>query len=412
MRRVLKEFYHPLVSLVLLGILSALYFGVLRTVWAVTGEFTRWGGHLLQFFGYPVQDLSYLKIVKIDKLPWERGDGWVVFGMFAGALIAALSGNNFKIRVPAQRRRLMQGIIGGMFSGFGARMAMGCNLAAMFTGVPQFTLHAVFFTIGTIAGTWFGLRIALHPLVLGTPKIVASGGKTIKSTANKERGTQPWLALILGLAFFWLIGQYFFNGLAQLAWAGLFGWIFGWLIQKGQVCFTSAFRDLWISGRATMTKALVWGMAVQSVGTAVFIAQGIPAKVMWAGPNALIGGLLFGIGIVIAGGCETGWMYRAMEGQVHFWMVGIGNIIGAAALTLLWDQGIYQKLAAPWPKVDLVRTLGWPGAFVVVYGFLSLLYIFARMIEKRKTFTSMVELPINETIFTKGRRTDSGRNQN
>jgi hypothetical protein len=34
MRRVLKEFYHPLVSLVLLGILSALYFGVLRTVWA------------------------------------------------------------------------------------------------------------------------------------------------------------------------------------------------------------------------------------------------------------------------------------------------------------------------------------------------------------------------------------------
>jgi hypothetical protein len=144
----------------------------------------------------------------------------------------------------------------------------------------------------------------------------------------------------------------------------------------------------------------------------VFIAQGIPAKVMWAGPNALIGGLLFGIGIVIAGGCETGWMYRAMEGQVHFWMVGIGNIIGAAALTLLWDQGIYQKLAAPWPKVDLVKTLGWPGAFTFVCLFLFLLYIFARMIEKRKTFTSMVELPINETIFTKGRRTDSGRNQN
>ncbi|VEI48207.1 putative inner membrane protein [Actinobacillus equuli] len=39
---------------------------------------------------------------------------------------------------------------------------------------------------------------------------------------------------------------------------------------------------------------------------------------MWAGPNAVIGGLLFGFGIVVAGGCETGWMYRAMEGQVHF----------------------------------------------------------------------------------------------
>ncbi|NYY75668.1 hypothetical protein DMI60_28960 [Escherichia coli] len=27
------------------------------------------------------------------------------------------------------------------------------------------------------------------------------------------------------------------------------------------------------------------------------------------------GGLLFGFGIVLAGGCETGWMYRAVEGR-------------------------------------------------------------------------------------------------
>ena len=42
---------------------------------------------------------------------------------------------------------------------------------------------------------------------------------------------------------------------------------------------------------------------------------------MWAGPNAVIGGLLFGFGIIkfAAGGCETGWMYRAVEGQIHFW---------------------------------------------------------------------------------------------
>ncbi|MDT3703106.1 MAG: YeeE/YedE thiosulfate transporter family protein, partial [Thermincola sp.] len=53
---------------------------------------------------------------------------------------------------------------------------------------------------------------------------------------------------------------------------------------------------------------------------------------MWAGAGSIIGGLLFGFGIVIAGGCETGWMYRAMEGQVNFWFVGLGNIIGATVL--------------------------------------------------------------------------------
>jgi uncharacterized membrane protein YedE/YeeE len=51
----------------------------------------------------------------------------------------------------------------------------------------------------------------------------------------------------------------------------------------------------------------------------------------------VIGGLLFGFGIVLAGGCETGWMYRAVEGQVHYWWGGLGNIIGATWL-LRWQR--------------------------------------------------------------------------
>ena len=34
----------------------------------------------------------------------------------------------------------------------------------------------------------------------------------------------------------------------------------------------------------------------------------------------------------LAGGCETGWMYRAVEGQVHYWWVGLGNVIGSTLL--------------------------------------------------------------------------------
>lgn len=33
------------------GILSTYYFGITGTFWAVTGEFTRWGGQLLQLLG-------------------------------------------------------------------------------------------------------------------------------------------------------------------------------------------------------------------------------------------------------------------------------------------------------------------------------------------------------------------------
>ncbi len=401
MEQWMQRFNRPIPVVVALGILSAVYFGVLGTVWAVTGEFTRWGGHLLKLAGYPIEQLSYFNIVKMNGLPWQRVDGWVVFGMFFGALIAALSSGNWKLRVPIQKRRIVQGLIGGVIAGFGTRMAMGCNLAALFTGIPQFTLHAMLFTIGTIAGTWLGLKVALSAWFLGVPKILANKGRIVQTVSESKKSRQPWFALVVSIVFALIVGNYFVQGLNALALAALFGLGFGWLIEKGQVCFTSAFRDLWISGRSTIAKALVLGMAVQVLGTAWFIAHGAPAKIMWAGPGALLGGLLFGIGIVIAGGCETGWMYRAMEGQVHFWFVGIGNVIGATILTLLWDKGIYQTLVAPWPKVDFVKLYGWPAALLIVYGFLILLYAFVKYVEKKKSFASMVKLPLSENIFVK-----------
>ncbi|WP_333780040.1 YeeE/YedE thiosulfate transporter family protein, partial [Enterococcus faecalis] len=69
--------------------------------------------------------------------------------MFGCCFSSALWGNNVKLRMPRSRVRIMQAIIGGIIAGFGARLAMGCNLAAFFTGIPQFSLHAWFFAIAT-----------------------------------------------------------------------------------------------------------------------------------------------------------------------------------------------------------------------------------------------------------------------
>ncbi len=112
----------------------------------------------------------------------------------------------------------------------------------------------------------------------------------------------------------------------------LFGIGFGLLIERAQICFTSAFRDMWITGRTVMAKAIIFGMAASAIGIFSYVQLGMAPKIMWAGPNAAIGGLLFGFGIVLAGGCETGWMYRAVEGRVHYWWVGLGNVIGSTLL--------------------------------------------------------------------------------
>jgi hypothetical protein len=112
-------------------------------------------------------------------------------------------------------------------------------------------------------------------------------------------------------------------------------------------------------------------MAASAIGIFSYVQLGVAPKILWAGPNAIIGGVLFGFGIVVAGGCETGWMYRSMEGQVHYWFVGIGNIAGATVLAALWDR-LGGPLALAWPKVDLLATFGPLGGLVVTYAGLAL----------------------------------------
>ena len=168
----------------------------------------------------------------------------------------------------------------------------------------------------------------------------------------------------------------------KLGLAMLFGVGFGLLIERAQICFTSAFRDMWITGRTMMAKAIIAGMAVSAIGIFSYVQLGVEPKIMWAGPNAVIGGLLFGFGIVLAGGCETGWMYRAVEGQVHYWWVGLGNVIGSTILAYYWDD-VSPVLATNWDKVNLLSTFGPLGGLLVTYALLLVAFLLVVAQEKR-----------------------------
>lgn len=68
----------------------------------------------------------------------------MIIGMFAGCFAAALWANNVKLRMPQHKIRIFQAIIGGIIAGFGARLAMGCNLAAFLLGSSVFSARMVF----------------------------------------------------------------------------------------------------------------------------------------------------------------------------------------------------------------------------------------------------------------------------
>ncbi|KAF9142054.1 hypothetical protein BGX30_003441 [Mortierella sp. GBA39] len=276
--KVFNRYWSPYLAMALAGILSAVYFGITGTVWAVTGEFTRLGGHLLEWSGVDISDWAYFQLIHMNGTTFTRTDGWIVWGMFIGALIMILLSNSFKIRVPRQKRRLLQGLAGGFVAGFGARLALGCNLAAFFTGVPQFSLHSWIFIAATAIGTYLGTKLAIFV-----------------------------------------------------------------------------------------------GMAVSSVATLIIIlVNGMDPITKIAAPSTLIGGILFGIGIVMAGGCETGMMYRLMEGQVVFLPVFIGNIAGATALAYAWDHlGIFNAIVKPGKPINLITAMGPAGAIILTLALLA-----------------------------------------
>jgi len=378
----LVSFWHPTPSVIALGVLAAYYFGITGTYWAVTGEFTRWGGHILQFVGVDISNWGYFKIMKMDGNSFTRVDGVMIIGMFAGCAAAALWGNNVKLRMPASKIRIIQALMGGIIAGFGARLGMGCNLASLFTGIPQFSLHAWFFTLTTIAGVYLGTKVVMLPFFQS--KIKLQKVSCSKDLHKDSRQTEKFFTIgtfVFTVMIIWALYLVFITNTPKLGIAMLFGGAFGLVISKAQICFTSAFRDIFTTGRSQMATAIVIGMAVSTIGVFSYILMGQPPKIMWAGPNALIGGLLFGFGIVLAGGCECGWMYRAVEGQVHFWIVGIGNVIGATMLAFMWDS-FSVSLVTSWPKINMLESLGNYGGLFMNYIFLFLLFLLILKLEK------------------------------
>ncbi|MEK4023166.1 selenium metabolism membrane protein YedE/FdhT [Sporosarcina sp. FSL W7-1283] len=378
----LQRYWNPYVVLLIAGILSALYFGLTSTVWAVTGEFTRLGGDLLKLFGVDISGWQYFDMVHLKGTTWSRPDGWIVWGMFIGALIMVLLSNSFKIRLPQQKRRYVQGLVGGIIAGFGARLALGCNLAAFFTGVPQFSLHSWIFIVATGVGTFFGAKLTKMRWWKGRPSLTRGAAKP--STVNK-RVIQPYVGGTIAVLYIGLVTYFFATGQKLLGLGALFGLAFGILIERGQICFTSAFRDLFLVGRSVMAKAIIVGMAVSSVLTVIVISvYDLTPITQIAALSTFVGGVLFGLGIVMASGCETGMMYRLMEGQVLFLPVFAGNIIGATFLAYAWDHlGVYDVLVKSGARINLLDSIGPIGAIAVTLVMLGILYALTKYREKR-----------------------------
>ena len=114
------------------------------------------------------------------------------------------------------------------------------------------------------------------------------------------------------------------------------GIVFCFALQRGRFCMNSAFRDIIVMKEYTLLKAVGLAILVQMVGFTIMTLTGIvtlnPKPLFW-GAN-ILGGLIFGVGMVLAGGCASGVTYRVGEGMVGA-MVAVGGFGLAGLMTAM-----------------------------------------------------------------------------
>lgn len=123
----------------------------------------------------------------------------------------------------------------------------------------------------------------------------------------------------------------------------LVGVLFGFALQRGRFCMNSAFRDILLGQDFTLFKAVSVAILVEMIGFSILAFSGLitlaPKPLLW-GAN-IVGGLFFGFGMVLAGGCASGITYRAGEGM----MGAVMAILGFGLAGMMTSTGLLKPVA-------------------------------------------------------------------
>ncbi len=221
--------------------------------------------------------------------------------------------------------------------------------------------------------------------------------KRQRQTELKKRGNQlPYAiaATAAALVIYFALVKY--NMSFSYYW--IIGILLGITMQRSRFCFSASFRDPIMVGSTSLLKAIIMALFISSIG--FFIIQyraylmnpshqlkQIPGQLHPMGIHTAIGAILFGIGMVIAGGCASGVLVRIGEGYIMQVMVLIGFLIGTtigARHFEFWDRILISKA----PIVYLPHHIGYFPALLLQLLLLVILYFIADWYDKKNNIMS------------------------
>ena len=147
---------------ILLAILNFLMLNIAGHPWSVTFAFGLWGAKITSFIGIDVAswdfwNFNYPKIALKNSI-FADHTSITNIGIILGAVIASSFAGLFSQKTKINYKIILAAIVGGFFMGFGARLAFGCNIGALFSGIASGSLHGWTWFLFAFIGTYFGVK--------------------------------------------------------------------------------------------------------------------------------------------------------------------------------------------------------------------------------------------------------------
>ena len=154
------------------------------------------------------------------------------------------------------------------------------------------------------------------------------------------------------------------------------GFLFGFFLQKGDLCGASAFSEVLLAKDWRKVQGLWACIVVSMVGFAILDGLGLVAlnvkPMFWI--NYIVGGLLFGSGMVLAGGCVSGCLYKAATGNLNSIAALLAMPFGMAMVEYGPLSGLFARMKTVVIHASDGSPLGLPAVTGIPYWILALLF--------------------------------------
>ena len=160
---IFKNPFTYITGAVLLAIFQAVTLSTSGDPWGVSGTFANWGAWLYQLVGGNVDKWYYFSDqgaqAALSRSFFDDPGSMRNLGIIFGALIATLLASQFKFKKIKATRQVVAAVLGGLLMGYGARIAFGCNIGALYSGIATMSVSGWVFAIFLFAGAYVGSKL-------------------------------------------------------------------------------------------------------------------------------------------------------------------------------------------------------------------------------------------------------------